>query len=231
MLQNATNAFLNLMQQTTDSVSSQAIINLRSASMGTYYKCQELPDHLCLTRTNMSGKELATPNKTDYIPYKITPVAHLAQYALPRGVKGAANQRTQEKKERNKKGEKRPHRPNRYCCQNSTCALADFKMWHFTQSMWKVITKAGGCSRIVITLALTRRMIDLGSRQPSRVRAFVSCLVLRISAPFTPVLVQHPAQTAWKKLYKHCSLLGWATITVRYSPNTYFGSCCSHGLK
>ena len=60
----------------------------------------------------MSGKEMATPNKTDYIPYKIRTVAHLAQCAFPRGVKGVGIQRTQKKKEINKKGEKGPHRPD-----------------------------------------------------------------------------------------------------------------------
>ena len=104
-------------------------------------------------------------------------------------------------------------------------------MWHFAQSMWKVITKAGRCPRVIITLALTRKATDLGSRQPPRVRALVLCLVLRTSAPFTPVLVQSPVQRAQNKLHEHRSLLGLATITDSYSPNTDFGSCCSHGRK
>lgn len=56
MLQNATKVFLVLMQQITGSVLSQMITNLRSASMGMYYKCQELPEHLCLTSTTNGEK-------------------------------------------------------------------------------------------------------------------------------------------------------------------------------
>lgn len=59
----------------------------------------------------------------------------------------------------------------------------------------------------------------------------VLCLIQRTSAPFTPALVQSPKQRAQNKLHELHSFLGLATITDSYSPNTDFGSWCSHGLK
>lgn len=154
-------------------------------------------------------------------------------------VKEVAIQRTQKKKEINKKGEKRPHRPDTvagtvpahwllqeqylhtgrlqdvaFCAEN---VESNYQGWRLSQNCYHTCSYQED-DRSWIKTAFKGQELHFMSCSED-ISHIYSCSGTA------------PVQTAQKKLYKHCSLLGWATITARDSPNTDFGSCCSHGLE